>query len=103
MKSNTLGFAASFCVYATFASLIISANGAAKAQVPSSSHVTNGLSYPRASERFFEKGKRSIEKETKILVNPKNKQRETLLKNNIGNRKISDELEEENPIINFPD
>ena len=105
MKTNTLGFAASFSIYATFVSLIVGAIGTAKAQeaIPlPDQNVLNGMYSPTASERFFEEGKRKIEKESKILLNPKLKQRERLLKNNIGNSRISDELEEKKPIINLP-
>ena len=61
----------------------------------------NGLYSPTASERFFEEGKKKIERETKILVNPKLDRREGILKNNIVNNRI-EQLEETNPILNFP-
>ncbi len=70
-------------------------------QIPNQT-VLNGLYSPTASERFFEEGKRSIERETRILTNPKLNQREGLLKNNIVNSQIIEELEEKNPILNFP-
>ncbi|MEO1184655.1 MAG: hypothetical protein AAFX46_08070 [Cyanobacteria bacterium J06636_27] len=105
MKINILQFAASFCIYTTLASLIFGATGKAKAQeavpIPNQT-VLNGLYSPTASERFFEEGKRSIEREIRILTNPKLNQREGLLKNNIDNSKIIEELEEKNPILNFP-
>ncbi|MEM7714781.1 MAG: hypothetical protein AAF349_14595 [Cyanobacteria bacterium P01_A01_bin.68] len=105
MKTNTLGLAAFFCTYATFASLILGATGTAKAQeaipLPDQT-VLNGLYSPTASERFFEEGKRSIEREARILINPKLNQREGLLKNNIINSKIIEELEDKNPILDFP-
>jgi hypothetical protein len=64
--------------------------------------VLNGLYSPTASERFFEEGKKKIERETKILVNPQRYKKEGILKNNIVNTKIIEELEETNPILNFP-
>ena len=106
MKINTLHFASLFCIYGTLASVIVGAMGTAKAQdaVPlSSQSVLNGLYSPTASERFFEEGKRKIEKQTKILLNPERYKREGILKNNIDNTKIIEELEETNPIINFPE
>lgn len=106
MKTNTftLQLAASICICSSF---IIGATGKAQAQqtVPlplPNQTVLNGLYSPTASERFFEKGKRSIERETRILTNPKLNQRENLLKNNTVNSEIIEELEEKNPIINFP-
>ncbi|BAY82764.1 hypothetical protein NIES267_22480 [Calothrix parasitica NIES-267] len=103
MKTNIfmLQLAGFICIYS---SLIVGATATAKAQeaVPLPNQtVINGLYSPTASERFFEEGKRKIEKESKILLNPKLKQGERLLKNNIGNRRISDELEEEKPIIDL--
>lgn len=102
MKTNKYLFAAFICIYST---LIFGATGKVKAQeaVPLPNQtVLNGLYSPTASERFFEEGKRSIEKETRILLNPKLRQREGLLKNNIVNSRIIEELEEKNPILDFP-
>lgn len=65
--------------------------------------VLNGLYSPTASERFFEEGKRNIERETIILFNPELYQREGIFKNNIVNTKIIEELEETNSIFNFPE
>ncbi|WP_414621244.1 hypothetical protein [Calothrix sp. CCY 0018] len=104
MKINTLQLASFFCIYGTFASVIIGAMGTALAEsnppMPNQS-LLNGLYSPTASERFFEEGKRKIERETKILVNPERYKREGILKNNIVNNRI-EQLEEANPIINFP-
>ncbi|MGB3640022.1 MAG: hypothetical protein WBA39_20970 [Rivularia sp. (in: cyanobacteria)] len=105
MKINTLHFASFFCIYGTFASVIVGAMGTALAEstvpLPSQS-VLNGLYSPTASERFFEEGKRKIEKQTQILINPELYQREGILKNNIINNRI-EQLEETNPILNFPE
>lgn len=65
--------------------------------------VLNGLHSPTAAERFFEQGKKRIERETKILINPQLYKREGILKNNIDNTKIIEQLEQTNPIINFPE
>ncbi|MEO1429226.1 MAG: hypothetical protein AAFV71_09210 [Cyanobacteria bacterium J06633_8] len=105
MKINTLGFASLLCIYGTFASVLIGAMDTALAQstVPvSSQSVLNGLYSPRASEMFFEQGKRNIQKETRILLNPELYRREGILKNNIVHSKIIEELEGKNPILNFP-
>ena len=104
MKINPLRFASFFCIYGVFTSVIIGAMDTAKAQeavsMPNQS-LLNGLYSPTASERFFEEGKKKIERETKILVNPKLDRREGILKNNIVNNRI-EQLEETNPILNFP-
>ncbi len=103
MKINTLHFASFFCICGTFASVIVGAMGTAKAQnaVTFPKPRINSLHSPTASEMFFEQGKRKIERETKILVNPERYKREGILKNNIVNNRI-EQLEETNPIINFP-
>ena len=64
--------------------------------------VLNGLFSPTASERFFEEGKLNIEREVKILTNPERYQREDILQDNTLNMKIFEEMEETNPILNFP-
>lgn len=105
MKTNTLHLTYFFCIYSAIVSVIVGFMDTAKAQeavqIPNQT-VLNGLYSPTASERFFEEGKRSIERETRILTNPKLNQREGLLKNNIVNSQIIEELEEKNPILNFP-
>lgn len=104
MKINTLHLASFFCIYGTLASIIVGAMDVAFAEstvpIPDRS-VLNGLYSPTASEIFFEEGKRKIERETKILVNPRRYKKEGILKNNIVDTKI-EELEQENPILNFP-
>ncbi|MGB6296872.1 MAG: hypothetical protein WBF90_11885 [Rivularia sp. (in: cyanobacteria)] len=105
MKIYNLHLASFFCICGTFASVIVGAMGTAKAQeavqLPNQS-VLNGLYSPTASEIFFEEGKRKIERETKILLNPRRYKKESILKNNIVDTKIIEELEETNPILNFP-
>ncbi|MBV6625785.1 MAG: hypothetical protein KI793_23135 [Rivularia sp. (in: Bacteria)] len=105
MKTNTLHFASLVCIYGTFATVIIGAMDTALAEstvpLPDQS-VLNGLYSPTASERFFEEGQRNIQRETKILLNPELYRREGILKNNIINSQIIEELEETNPILNFP-
>ncbi len=104
MKINTLKFTSLFCICGTFLSVTVGLMGKVFAQeavqLPSQS-VLNGLYSPTASERFFEEGKRKIERETRILINPEIERREGILKNNIVNNRI-EQLEETNPILNFP-
>ena len=105
MKINNLHFASFLCIYGTFASVIIGVMDTAFAEttvpIPDRS-VLNGLYSPTAPERFFEQGKKKIERETKILLNPQRYKREGILKNNIDNTKIIEQLEETNPILIFP-
>ncbi|AFY56425.1 hypothetical protein Riv7116_3985 [Rivularia sp. PCC 7116] len=105
MKLNTLHFASLLCIYATFASVLIGAMdtalGESTVPLPNQS-VLNGLYSPRASEMFFEEGRRNIQRETRILLNPERYKSEGILKNNIDNTKIIEQLEETNPILNFP-
>ena len=106
MKINTLNFASFCCIYGVLASVILGAVGAAKAQeavpLPNQS-VLNGLYSPTASERFFEEGKKKIERETKILLNPELYNRENLLKNNLVKTKIIEEIEGINSNFDFPE
>ncbi len=105
MKINNLHFAYFLCICSTFASVMISAMDTALAQISPSmpnQSVLNGLYSPTASERFFEEGKKKIEKQTLILVNPERYKPESILKINIVNTKIIEELEQKNPILNFP-
>jgi len=105
MKINTLNFTSLCCIYGIFTSVMIGAIDTAFAEttvpLPNQS-VLNGLYSPTASERFFEEGKRNIEKQTQILINSERYKREDILKNNIVNSKIIEELEQTNPIFNFP-
>jgi hypothetical protein len=82
MKINTLHLVSCFCIYGAFASIIVGAIDTAKAQeavqLPNQS-VLNGLYSPTTSERFFEEGKKQIERETKILVNPRRYQGKRIL------------------------
>lgn len=104
MKINNLHLASFLCICSTFTSVIVGSMDTAFAEttlpMPNQS-VLNGLYSPTASERFFEEGKRKIERERRILINPEIYRREGILKNNIVNNRI-EQLEETNPILNFP-
>jgi hypothetical protein len=105
MKINSLRFACFFCIYAVLTSVIVGAMDTAFAQstVPSTNpSVLNGLFSPTAPERFFEEGKRKIQKETKILFNPQRYKSEVILKIDVDNSKIMEELEEKDLIFYFP-
>ncbi|MEM6403435.1 MAG: hypothetical protein AAF757_24930 [Cyanobacteria bacterium P01_D01_bin.116] len=103
MKTNILHFASFFYICTAIASVIISAIDTAFAQntVPSIDRsVVNGLYSPTASELFFEEGRRKIERETQILVNPERYKRSDILQNNTIDTKIIEEKKETNPIFN---
>lgn len=65
--------------------------------------VLNGLFSPTASERFFKEGRRNIEREVKILTNPELYKPEDILLNNGIDKKTIEQLDEKNPILNFPE
>ncbi len=103
MKINTFKFISLFCICGTFLSVTFGMMDTALAEstvsLPSQS-VLNGLYSPTASETFFEEGKRKIERETQILINPERYKGDGILKINIVNNRI-EQLEETNPILNF--
>ena len=85
MRTNTLHFVSFFCtsLAIAIALVIIGAMSTAKAQnsVPNiNQSVLNGLFSPRASDRFFEEGRRKMEREAEILANPERYKREDILK-----------------------
>ena len=108
MKTNTLHFVSIFCKSLAIAIVlvILGATATAKAQnaipeIPAST--TNGLFTPTSADRFFEEGRRNLEREAEILVNPEHYYREGLLQINTTDLKVIDEREETKTVPNFPD
>ncbi len=105
MKSNTLHFVPFFCTSLALASalVIFGAMGTALAQntVPNlNGSVLNGLFSPTSAERFFEEGRRNLERETQILVNPERYSGEGILQLNTIDIKLMEETRETKPISN---
>ncbi len=103
MKINTLHFGSFFCTCLWLAFFIIGATDRAFAQsnVPSIDRsVLNGLYSPSSAERFFEEGRRKIEREVQILKNPERYKHKDILQNNAIDIKIIEERGETNPTFN---
>ena len=84
--------------------VIVAAIGTAKAQntLPNFNQANlNGLFTPTAADRFFEEGRRNMEKEAEILAHPERYSREDLIQLNTIDIKIIESTEETNPISNF--
>lgn len=108
MKTNTLHFVSFFCtsLAIAIALVIIGGMGTAKAQnaVPKlNQSVLNGLFSPTAAERFFEEGRRDIEREVKILAHPERYKREDILKIDTTDIKRIEETGKTKPVYNFPE
>ena len=106
MKTNTLHFVSFFCtsLVLAIALVIVGAMGTAKAQntLPSlNQSVLNGLFSPTAAERFFEEGRRDMEREREILAHPERYSGEGLLQLNIIDIKIIEKTESTTPIDNL--
>ncbi|MGB3655155.1 MAG: hypothetical protein WBA41_28665 [Rivularia sp. (in: cyanobacteria)] len=103
MKINTLHFGSFFCTFLLFAFFIIDATDRAFAQsnlsLPNQS-VLNGLYSPTSAERFFEEGKRKIEREVEILTNTERYKHKDILQNNAIEIKTIEETGETNPSFN---
>lgn len=104
MKTNTLHFGSFLCTSLSLTFFIIigaidRAFAESKVPLPNQS-VLNGLYSPTASEKFFEEGRRNIERETEILVNPERYKREDILQNNTIDTKIIEKIEETNSTFN---
>lgn len=101
MKTNTLNFVDFF--YTSLVSVlilvIVGASGTARAQNTQS--VLNGLFTPTSADRFFEEGRRDMERQIEILVHPELYSREDILQINITDIKKIEETEETKPIDNF--
>ena len=106
MKINALHFVTFFgtsLVIAIFL-VIIAAIGTAKAQntLPSFNQSSlNGLFTPTAADRFFEEGRRNLEREAGILANPERYYREDILQTNTIDIKIIDETGEPIPMNDY--
>ena len=108
MKTNTLHFVSFFCtnVAITLILVIVGAMETARAQntLPSfNQSVLNGLFSPTAAERFFEEGRRDMEREIEILAHPERYKSEGILQLNTIDIKIIEESGETKPIDNFPE
>ena len=106
MKTNTLHFVSFFCtsLAIAIALVIIGAMGTAKAQntVPNlNQSVLNGLFSPTSADRFFEEGRRNMEREREILAHPERYSSEGILQINTIDFKIIEETGETKPISNF--
>ena len=107
MKTNTVHSIVIFCrafAIAIFL-VIVSAMGTAKAQntvVDLKQSTLNGLFTPTSADRFFEQGRRQMERETEILANPEHYLNGNILQVNTIDIKIIDERGETQPVPNFP-
>ena len=108
MKNNTLHFVSIFCKSLAIAIVlvILGATATAKAQntvpqIPNS--VRNGLFTPTSADRFFEEGRRNLDREAEILVNPEHYYGEGILQINTTDIKVIDGEEETKTMPNFPD
>lgn len=109
MKTNTLHFVSFFCTSLAigYALLTIGTIGTAKAQhantIPRiNQSVLNGLFSPTAAERFFEEGRRKMEREAQILAHPERYKGESLLQINKIDIEGIKERRETKPIYNYP-
>ena len=111
MKTNT-HLVSLFCTsLATAITLVIvGATGTAVAQnnVPHVNEVLNGfnsndLFTPTAAERFFEEGRRKMEREAEILAHPERYSGEGILQINTLDMEVIDETGEKKPNSNFPE
>ena len=108
MKTNTLHFVSFFSTSLVIGIglIIIGAMGTAKAQntVPNlNQSVLNGLFSPTSAERFFEEGRRKMEREAEILADPERYQREDILQVDTIDIKRIEEMEKTKPIYNSPE
>lgn len=106
MKTNTLHFVSFFSTYGAIALVIIGAMGTAKAQdtIPHiNQSVLNGLFSPTAAERFFEEGRRNMEREAQILADPERYKRKDILQTDKIDIKRIEETWKTKPTDNFPE
>ncbi|MDJ0904288.1 MAG: hypothetical protein QNJ55_36455 [Xenococcus sp. MO_188.B8] len=101
MKINALHFVSFFGTSLGIAIIlvIVGALGTAKAQniLPN----FNGLFTPTSADRFFEEGRRNLEREAHILAHPELYSGEDLIQLNTIDIKLIEETEETNPSSNF--
>ena len=108
MKTNILNFVSFFCtsLAIAIALVIIGVIGTAKAQnnIPNlNQSVLNGLFSPTSADRFFEEGRRNMERESEILAHPERYSSEGILQINTIDFKIIEETGATKPISNFPE
>ncbi|MDJ0572310.1 MAG: hypothetical protein QNJ53_25150 [Pleurocapsa sp. MO_192.B19] len=108
MKTNTLHFVSFFCtsLAMAIALVIVGAMGTGKAQnnVPLlDESIVNGLFTPTSAQRFFEEGRRNMEREAQILQDPEHYFGEGILQIKRVDIKIIEESGETKPIDNFPE
>ena len=111
MKTNTVHSIGIFCqvLAIAFFLVIVSAMGTAKAQSNQNSIVNlkqstlNGLFTPTSADRFFEQGRRQMERERETLANPEHYLNSNILQVNTIDIKILDEMGETQPVPNFPE
>lgn len=108
MKTNTVHSIAIFCraLAIAFFLVIVSAMGTALAQnsaVNLKQSTLNGLFSPTSADRFFEQGRRQMEREAEILANPEHYLSDNILQLNTIDIKIIDEMGETQPVPNFPE
>ncbi|WP_019506850.1 hypothetical protein [Pleurocapsa sp. PCC 7319] len=107
MKTNTLYSVSFFCtsLAMAIALVMIGAMGTAKAQntVPQLDNFdSNGLFTPTSAQRFFEQGRRNMEREIEILEDPEHYFGEGILQINTIDIKVIQETGSTKPIDNFP-
>ena len=108
MTTNTLHFVNLFCtsLAIAFILVIVTAKGTARAQttVPDLNQSDlNGLFTPTSAQRFFEEGRRNMEREEQILAHPERYRSEGILQINTIDMKVIEETGETKPIDNFPE
>ena len=108
MKTNTLHLVNLFCtsLAIAFILVIVTAKGTAFAQNTRpnlNQSVINGLFSPTSAQRFFEEGRRNMEREAQILEAPERYFGKGILQVNCVDLKIIEESGETKPIDNFPE
>ena len=106
MKTNTLHSVYFFCssLAIAIALILVGATGTAKAQnaVPRLDEFdSNGLFTPTSAQRFFEQGRRNLDREVEILEDPEHYFGEDILQINSIDIKVIDETGSSRPIDNF--
>ncbi|MGK7895119.1 MAG: hypothetical protein AB4372_16225 [Xenococcus sp. (in: cyanobacteria)] len=106
MKNNTIHLVSFFGTSLAIAILLVifGALGTAKAQTNLSNfpqQSLNGLFTPTAADRFFEEGRRNLEREAEILTHPERYYRDDFLQTNRIDIKIIDETGEKIPIDDY--
>jgi hypothetical protein len=108
MKTKTLHFVDFFCISLVSALIwvIVGAPGTARAQnsLPLiNQSVLNGLFSPTTGEKFFEEGRREMEREIEMLAHPERYSSEDLLQLNTIDLERIEETGETKPIDKLPE